>query len=265
MRSTTTPGLPVIVLYGLDTGTRHVAVFDIVSKQVPVTSLSSVYFDTCTRHVGNYSEFRYRYPTKNVARNVYHQRSATRLKRAIFVFHFVVAELHRCKWNIPTQHIIVTAKTIFSRALRRQEGSNTARYDTVCVGCPTWVECDNCTVRDSNLDPTCTNALQHTSANEAGSTLESLRVESGYWRATARSSIILACYNNAACLGGQTGTETFCDDGYTGPCEWAPSERNIVVTSNDTCYDRPRDQCRCSDGAMTHKLLARGAQTSHAN
>ncbi|CAN0406749.1 unnamed protein product, partial [Laminaria digitata] len=46
-----------------------------------------------------------------------------------------------------------------------------------------------------------------------------LSVDSGYWRATKESSTILACFNSDSCLGGQTAGDTFCDDGYMGPCE----------------------------------------------
>ncbi|CAN0563986.1 unnamed protein product, partial [Laminaria digitata] len=54
-------------------------------------------------------------------------------------------------------------------------------------------------------------------ANKAGITLETLTVDAGYWRSTTESTTILACYNTAACLGGKTGAETFCDGGYMGP------------------------------------------------
>ena len=110
---------------------------------------------------------------------------------------------------------------VSARNLIIQEDSSTARYDSVCAGCPPWIECDNCTVVGNNLAPTCSKALEHTSANERGNTLESLSIDSGYWRATVKSSTILACYNKDACLGGQTGADTVCDDGYMGPCEYA--------------------------------------------
>lgn len=119
-------------------------------------------------------------------------------------------------------------RAMVPRSIRRQERSSTARYDKVCAGCPRWIECDNCTVNDSNFDPTCSDALEHTSANEPGVTLKTLSVSRGYWRATTESTTILACYNTLACKGGQTGAEAFCDSGYMGPCECDPTERYTV-------------------------------------
>ena len=100
-----------------------------------------------------------------------------------------------------------------------QDGLGTARYCRVCGGCPPREDCHNCTVDDSNLDATCSMALEHTTATGPDSTLETLSIDEGYWRATTTSSDILPCFNKAACLGGQTGSATVCDDGYMGPCE----------------------------------------------
>ncbi|CAN0398759.1 unnamed protein product, partial [Ectocarpus sp. 13 AM-2016] len=46
--------------------------------------------------------------------------------------------------------------------------------------------------------------------------LETLHIDEGYWRATTKSDNILACYNEDACSGGQTGVDSFCASGYTG-------------------------------------------------
>lgn len=97
--------------------------------------------------------------------------------------------------------------------------STTARYDSVCLGCPSWDECQRCSIIDRNVEPICVNELEHTKADERGTTLATLSVDRGFWRATNESSTILACYNAGSCLGGQTGKESFCDDGYMGPCE----------------------------------------------
>ena len=85
---------------------------------------------------------------------------------------------------------------------------------------------------DSNLDPTCSNELEHTSADKPGSTLDTLSINSGYWRAATDSSIILECHNKAACRGGRTGTDTFCADGYMGACEWRLGKSH-AVSSNE--------------------------------
>lgn len=90
----------------------------------------------------------------------------------------------------------------------------------VCVGCPDWDECFNCSIARGSVTSTCEAPLEHTLANEDGVTLDTLSLENGYWRATSESDHILACYNEDACIGGQTGATNFCASGYTGPCEW---------------------------------------------
>lgn len=100
-----------------------------------------------------------------------------------------------------------------------QNASGTARYETVCAGCMSLSVCENCTVDNSDYNPICSAVPEHTFADKPGTRLEALRIEEGYWRATRESAIILSCYNEAACLGGQTGAETFCKTGYTGACE----------------------------------------------
>lgn len=115
-----------------------------------------------------------------------------------------------------------------SGALCPQDRSGTARYDSVCVGCPLWDDCQNCTMSEITSGPVCSRAPEHTTANEFGNTLETLSIQTGYWRATTSSDIILACYNPRACRGGQTGTETFCRDGYTGACKCVMPAYHVV-------------------------------------
>lgn len=99
------------------------------------------------------------------------------------------------------------------------EDVDTARYDTVCHGCPAFDECDSCTVKNVKIQPTCSVTLEHTDAEEEGTSLETLSVAKGYWRATNTSYNILSCYNPDACIGGRTGGNSYCDDGYRGACE----------------------------------------------
>ena len=49
-------------------------------------------------------------------------------------------------------------------------------------------------------------------------TLETLRIEKGYWRAVASSESIFPCWNSDACLGGITGENGYCKEGYSGAC-----------------------------------------------
>ena len=89
----------------------------------------------------------------------------------------------------------------------------------MCFECPGWEECPGCTFESKIATPTCEAPLEHTTAEEAGVTLETLNVTKGFWRANNRSDKVLACYNEDACSGGQTGADNFCANGYSGPCE----------------------------------------------
>ena len=61
--------------------------------------------------------------------------------------------------------------------------------------------------------------MDHANSSGGTATLETLSIQPGYWRATASSKDILACYNTDACLGGVSGTADYCLEGYEGPCE----------------------------------------------
>ncbi|CAM9858216.1 unnamed protein product, partial [Hapterophycus canaliculatus] len=65
-----------------------------------------------------------------------------------------------------------------------------------------------------DVTPSCVPPLEHTSAEESGVVLETLELAEGYWRATNESYGILACFNADACVGGQTGAESYCASGY---------------------------------------------------
>ncbi|CAB1105335.1 unnamed protein product [Ectocarpus sp. CCAP 1310/34] len=100
---------------------------------------------------------------------------------------------------------------------KEQEEGDSGRYDTVCFDCPERSECYSCSVQEAAGRPTCSVALDNTVSEEAGVSLETLSMSRGYWRASNSSLIILACYNPEACLGGQTGVDNSCDNGYQGP------------------------------------------------
>ncbi|CAN0490318.1 unnamed protein product, partial [Ectocarpus sp. 12 AP-2014] len=73
--------------------------------------------------------------------------------------------------------------------------------------------------KSGDVTPTYKVPLEHTSADKDGLTLKTFKIDEGYWRATADSVIILACYNARAYRGGETGADTLFAPGYKGPCE----------------------------------------------
>ena len=102
--------------------------------------------------------------------------------------------------------------------------ANITRYERICDGCPQL--CVECEVEDKYLVPVCSSELEHTQSEGGGTTIETLKLYPGYWRATNKSDKILACYNEEACLGGVTGAPSFCQTGYEGQCE----ERVLLST-----------------------------------
>ena len=63
--------------------------------------------------------------------------------------------------------------------------------------------------------------MDHSSSPGGTVTLNEISIEPGYWRATASSTDIVACYHAEACLGGVSGTDDYCLEGYEGPCEYS--------------------------------------------
>ena len=90
-------------------------------------------------------------------------------------------------------------------------------YEIVCDGCPT--ACDECSFEEQLLAPTCSVVLEHSTSSGGVVTMDKLVIDPGYWRATESSTAILQCYNADACLGGVTGSEEYCLEGYEGPCK----------------------------------------------
>ncbi|CAN0225140.1 unnamed protein product, partial [Scytosiphon promiscuus] len=87
-------------------------------------------------------------------------------------------------------------------------------YGAVCHGCPA---CHNCSFGESTLMPVCADAIEHSTSSGGSTTRETLSIDPGYWRATDSSKDVLACYYADACLGGVTGRDDYCLEGYEGP------------------------------------------------
>eukprot|EP00903_Cladosiphon_okamuranus_P005767 g5717.t2 len=88
-------------------------------------------------------------------------------------------------------------------------------YEAVCDGCA--IACEGCVFAEPLLAPICKEVMTHSTSSGGKTTLEDLSLERGYWRATNSSEVVLACYNEDACLGGQTGASEYCLEGYEGP------------------------------------------------
>ncbi|CAN0034835.1 unnamed protein product, partial [Scytosiphon promiscuus] len=88
-------------------------------------------------------------------------------------------------------------------------------YESVCSGCET--DCAECFFDEPSLVPSCTPVLDHSSSGGGSTTIATLSIDPGHWRATASSNDILACYHADACLGGVTGRAGYCSEGYKGP------------------------------------------------
>ena len=75
--------------------------------------------------------------------------------------------------------------------------------------------------------------MEHATSSGGATTLQTVSIERGFWRATSTSTDVLACFRAEACLGGITGSSSYCRNGYEGPCEQSPG---YFVTPRDTAY-----------------------------
>lgn len=91
-------------------------------------------------------------------------------------------------------------------------------FEAVCSGCED-IDCEGCLFEEATVVPVCSTELDHSTSRGGNVTLELLEFDPGYWRATSTSEVVLACYNEDACLGGITGADGYCDQGYEGPCK----------------------------------------------
>lgn len=91
--------------------------------------------------------------------------------------------------------------------------------EVLCSECGT--ECDECSFDQPNLVPTCAEVMAHSESAGGNTTVATVLIHPGYWRATTFSLLIdvSACYHADACLGGVTGRAGYCREGYEGPCE----------------------------------------------
>eukprot|EP00752_Nemacystus_decipiens_P006539 g5890.t1 len=110
------------------------------------------------------------------------------------------------------------------------------RFSTVCAGCndSSTDPCSTCQVDgDMRVPAGCFDSPDGTD-DVQGTKLETLEILPGWYRATNETTNIFQCYNEDACLGGQTGDEDFCADGYTGHyC--AVCEPGFSATLGSTC------------------------------
>ncbi|CAM9458195.1 unnamed protein product [Ectocarpus sp. 8 AP-2014] len=121
------------------------------------------------------------------------------------------------------------------------------RYEVVCDGCPV---CDECDVEQAQLVPICSSQIEHTLSEGGQRTVEELKIDRGYWRATNTSLRVLACFNERACRGGLTGAADFCEQGYEGPyCSVCSVDYSTTLSF--TCTE-----CVDSDGGITIMIVA---------
>lgn len=60
--------------------------------------------------------------------------------------------------------------------------------------------------------------MEGAKASSRGTTVATLDLQKGYYRTSAKSQVVVECYLEDACVGG-TDAESYCADGYEGPCE----------------------------------------------
>ena len=85
-------------------------------------------------------------------------------------------------------------------------------YAVACIGCTL---CTDCFLEEQV--PTCMDILEHSESDGGDTTLENISIDAGFWRATSTSREVLSCHNEDACVGGVTGSQSYCEEGYEGP------------------------------------------------
>ncbi|CAM9398277.1 unnamed protein product, partial [Ascophyllum nodosum] len=124
-------------------------------------------------------------------------------------------------------------------------------FKTVCNGC--LDSCTGCIFEEEQQgSPTCTSlsqaGIEHTKSSGGTTTVEQLKIDEGYWRATNTSTLVYECFNTKACGGGVTGALDYCLPGYEGPYCSICSKTHVSGTSFS---------CReCSDRAIAITIVA---------
>lgn len=115
------------------------------------------------------------------------------------------------------QHKISTLSSLSS------QDAGACRFLAVCARCSTDCkgESSGVVVADPAAVPVCDEVPTGArSAEDGGTTLETLELEPGYYRTSNKSHDVLECFQEAACKGGvDAADDGYCAEGYSGPCE----------------------------------------------
>ena len=102
-------------------------------------------------------------------------------------------------------------------------------------------------------DQHCRPCPEHADCSASNTTISSLGVPRGYWRASPYTSELHRCILSDACVGSTAGSvvsdaQMYCADGYTGPlCEWCTSETQF--------FDRERGCTDCPSPVVRFGIL----------
>lgn len=97
---------------------------------------------------------------------------------------------------------------------------NISRFDTVCEGCSTTANevPEGVNIRQEGGSPVCEQLPPGTIGRASGTTVAGLTLHKGYYRTSNKSAVVLECYRQAACAGGDDPSK-YCAAGYEGACE----------------------------------------------
>ena len=140
-----------------------------------------------------------------------------------------------------SQHVLSDGVCYFAQPLISCFQSRNL-YQIMCVGCD--APCEGCYFENVSRVPYCEGAMPHSISNGRATTIETLSILPAYWRATSISKTVLPCYFPDACRGGVTGTPTYCQKGYEGPCELASLCFVLAVSEGPKCRMIKREDIR---------------------
>ena len=130
---------------------------------------------------------------------------------------------------------LIPAPMMFLPAGTQQTDTCGRCLDEVCARCSRGGD-ELTDMKDVRTDgyPVCAEPPPGTTASASGTSVMTLSLEKGYYRTSNSSHVVLQCFQESACLGGDD-ADAYCAPGYTGPCE------NIADSGMSRCCPGTRE------------------------
>lgn len=109
--------------------------------------------------------------------------------------------------------------SVYHRPSPVKPQNESCRFELVCARCSTCDDVYSGVLVDTDTTvPVCVDLPKGTTTASSGTSLATISLEKGYYRTSAESQIVLECYQEDACVGGDA-ADDYCASGYEGPCK----------------------------------------------